>query len=44
MALITDRYFKWRQDLQANPAAYDTQLQEALLASCAALTGTELPR
>ena len=41
-ALVTGRYFKWRQDLRANPAAYDTQLQEALLTACAALTGTGL--
>jgi len=42
-ALGTGRYFKWRQDLRANPEAYDTELQEALLAACAKLTGTELP-
>ena len=42
-ALVTGRYFKWRQDLRANPEAYDTDLQEALLAACAKLTGTELP-
>ncbi len=42
-ALVTGRYFKWRQDLRANPAAYDTGLQDALLSACAALTGTCLP-
>ena len=42
-ALVTGRYFKRRQDLRANPDAYDTELQEALLAACAKLTGTELP-
>ena len=42
-ALVTGRYFKRRQDLRANPEAYDTELQEALLAACAKLTGTELP-
>ncbi len=40
---VTGRYFKWRRDLRANPAAYDTELQEALLAACATLTGTALP-
>jgi NAD(P)-dependent dehydrogenase (short-subunit alcohol dehydrogenase family) len=40
---VTGRYFKWRRDLQANPAAYDTSLQEALLAACAKLTGSTLP-
>jgi NAD(P)-dependent dehydrogenase (short-subunit alcohol dehydrogenase family) len=40
---VTGRYFKWRVDLKANPAAYDEAIQEALLAACAALTGVELP-
>ena len=40
---VTGRYFKWRRDLRANPAAYDTHLQEALLAACAKLTGVALP-
>jgi NAD(P)-dependent dehydrogenase (short-subunit alcohol dehydrogenase family) len=40
---VTGRYFKWRRDLRANPAAYDTDLQEALLAACARLTGSALP-
>ena len=42
-ALVTGRFFKWRRDLRANPQAYDTELQDALLAACATLTGTELP-
>jgi NAD(P)-dependent dehydrogenase (short-subunit alcohol dehydrogenase family) len=42
-ALVTGRYFKWRRDLRANPAAYDTDLQEALLTACERLTGTRLP-
>jgi NAD(P)-dependent dehydrogenase (short-subunit alcohol dehydrogenase family) len=42
-AQVTGRYFKWRQDLQANPEAYDEDLQESLLAACAKLTGTVLP-
>ena len=42
-AQVTGRYFKWREDLQANPEAYDTGLQEALLAACAKLTGTAFP-
>jgi NAD(P)-dependent dehydrogenase (short-subunit alcohol dehydrogenase family) len=41
-SLVTGRYFKWREDLRANPEAYDTVKQEALLAACAKLTGTEL--
>jgi NAD(P)-dependent dehydrogenase (short-subunit alcohol dehydrogenase family) len=42
-AAVTGRYFKWRRELRANPAAYDTGLQDALLAACAALTGVQLP-
>jgi NAD(P)-dependent dehydrogenase (short-subunit alcohol dehydrogenase family) len=42
-AAVTGRYFKWRRELRANPAAYDTGLQDALLAACAALTGVRLP-
>lgn len=41
-ALVTGRYFKWRKELRANPAAYDTELQDGLLSACAVLTGTEL--
>lgn len=42
-ATVTGRYFKWRQELRANPAAYDHGLQETLLATCATLTGTPPP-
>lgn len=42
-ALVTGRYLKWRNELRANPDAYDTGLQEELLAACATLTGAELP-
>jgi NAD(P)-dependent dehydrogenase (short-subunit alcohol dehydrogenase family) len=42
-AAVTGRYFKWREELRANPAAYDTHLQEALLAACATLVGIALP-
>jgi NAD(P)-dependent dehydrogenase (short-subunit alcohol dehydrogenase family) len=42
-AQVTGRYIKWRRDLRANPAAYDTGLQEALLEACERLTGTRLP-
>ena len=42
-ALITSRFVKWHHDLRANPQAYDTGLQDALLAACAELTGTGLP-
>jgi NAD(P)-dependent dehydrogenase (short-subunit alcohol dehydrogenase family) len=42
-AQVTGRYFKWRRELRANPAAYDTALQDALLAACERLTGTSLP-
>jgi len=40
---VTGRFFKWRRDLPANQAAYDTGLQDALLAACARLAGTALP-
>jgi NAD(P)-dependent dehydrogenase (short-subunit alcohol dehydrogenase family) len=42
-AAVTGRYFKWQEDLRANPEAYDTQLQDALIAACASLVGTALP-
>jgi NAD(P)-dependent dehydrogenase (short-subunit alcohol dehydrogenase family) len=42
-AAVTGRYFKWRRELRANSAAYDTDLQEALLAACATLVGVALP-
>jgi hypothetical protein len=40
---VTGRYLKSRREQRTNPAAYDTGLQEALLAACAALTGARLP-
>jgi NAD(P)-dependent dehydrogenase (short-subunit alcohol dehydrogenase family) len=42
-AAVTGRYFKWREDLHANPEAYDTRLQEALLTACADIAGATLP-
>ena len=42
-ALVTGRFFKWHHDLRASPQAYDTPLQDALLKTCAELTGEELP-
>ena len=42
-AAVTGRYFKWQAELRANPDAYDTHLQEALLAACATLVGIALP-
>ncbi|MFJ6671767.1 SDR family NAD(P)-dependent oxidoreductase [Actinosynnema sp. NPDC091369] len=42
-ATVTGRYFKWREDLRANPAAYDLDVQERLLDACADLTGVKLP-
>ncbi|WP_030543389.1 SDR family NAD(P)-dependent oxidoreductase [Streptomyces albus] len=42
-ARVTGRYFKRRQELRANPAAYDLGVQDGLLAACAELTGVELP-
>jgi NAD(P)-dependent dehydrogenase (short-subunit alcohol dehydrogenase family) len=41
-ALVSGRYLKDRQQVSANPAAYDQELQDALLRSCAALTGARL--
>jgi NAD(P)-dependent dehydrogenase (short-subunit alcohol dehydrogenase family) len=43
VAAVTGRYFKWRRELRANPDAYGTDLQDALLAACATLTGVALP-
>jgi NAD(P)-dependent dehydrogenase (short-subunit alcohol dehydrogenase family) len=43
-ATVTGRYFKNRTQLRANPAAYDLDIQDGLLAACARLTGTALPR
>lgn len=42
-ATVTGRYFKWREDLRANPAAYDVEVQERLLGACAEITGVTLP-
>jgi NAD(P)-dependent dehydrogenase (short-subunit alcohol dehydrogenase family) len=42
-ATATGRYFKWREELRANPAAYDVDVQDRLLAACAEITGVELP-
>jgi len=42
-AAVSGRYFKWQQELRANPEAYDVQLPEALLAACATLTDVALP-
>jgi NAD(P)-dependent dehydrogenase (short-subunit alcohol dehydrogenase family) len=41
-ATVTGRYFKWREDLPANPAAYDVGLQDGLLDACAEITGVKL--
>ncbi|WP_432824492.1 SDR family NAD(P)-dependent oxidoreductase [Dactylosporangium sp. CA-092794] len=43
-ALVTGRYFKWRQVLRPNRAAVDMRYQEGLLSACAALSGVTLPR
>jgi hypothetical protein len=40
--MVTGRYFKWRRELRANPATYDTGLQDALLAAYGTLTGVRL--
>ncbi|MGM1058619.1 SDR family NAD(P)-dependent oxidoreductase [Saccharothrix sp. Mg75] len=42
-APVTGRYLKWREELRANPAAYDEAVQDGLLAACAELTGVTLP-
>jgi NAD(P)-dependent dehydrogenase (short-subunit alcohol dehydrogenase family) len=42
-AMVTGHYFKRRRSLRANPAAYDTAVQDGLLAACTGLTGTPLP-
>ncbi len=41
-ATVTGRYFKRRRSLRANEQAYDTGLQDRLLAACAELSGVEL--
>jgi NAD(P)-dependent dehydrogenase (short-subunit alcohol dehydrogenase family) len=42
-ALVSGGYFKDRQQQSANPAAYDPGQQDALLRSCAALSGAPFP-
>ncbi len=42
-SLVTGKYFKWKQELTANPAAYDISLQDRLLELCAELTGVKFP-
>jgi NAD(P)-dependent dehydrogenase (short-subunit alcohol dehydrogenase family) len=42
-ATVTGRYFKRRRELRANPQAYDTGMQDRLLAACAQLSGIDLP-
>jgi NAD(P)-dependent dehydrogenase (short-subunit alcohol dehydrogenase family) len=42
-ALVSGRYLKDRQQLSANPAAYDQGLQDALLRGCATLSGARFP-
>ena len=42
-ATVTGRYFKRRREQRANPAAYQEDLQEQLLARCAELSGVTLP-
>ena len=42
-ATVTGRYFKWRNDLRANPEASDTRLQESLLTACADISAATLP-
>ncbi|MFG2045308.1 SDR family NAD(P)-dependent oxidoreductase [Dactylosporangium sp. NPDC048998] len=42
-ALVTGRYFKWRQALRPNPAANDRAYQDGLLRACAELSGVALP-
>jgi hypothetical protein len=42
-ATVTGHYFKRRRSLRANAQAYDTELQDRLLAACAELSGVDLP-
>jgi NAD(P)-dependent dehydrogenase (short-subunit alcohol dehydrogenase family) len=42
-ALRSGRLIRRRAEAKANPAAYDVDLQEALLTACAGLTGTSWP-
>ncbi|RJK97106.1 SDR family NAD(P)-dependent oxidoreductase [Vallicoccus soli] len=41
-ATASGRYLKRRRELRAHPAAYDTAVQDGLLAACAELTGVRL--
>jgi NAD(P)-dependent dehydrogenase (short-subunit alcohol dehydrogenase family) len=41
-AVVTGRYLKRRQDLRANPAAYEVALQDRLLDICAGLSGVTI--
>jgi NAD(P)-dependent dehydrogenase (short-subunit alcohol dehydrogenase family) len=43
-ATVTGRYLRRRQDLRANPAAYDLGLQEQFLETLSGMTGIRLPR
>lgn len=40
---FSGRYLKRRQNLRANPVAYDVDVQDRLLAACAELTGQRFP-
>jgi NAD(P)-dependent dehydrogenase (short-subunit alcohol dehydrogenase family) len=42
-ALVTGRYLRRRQELRANPAAYDEVLQDRFLEVCEALSGVKMP-
>jgi len=42
-ATVTGRYLKRRQDLRANPAAYDLELQERFLETLSGMAGVALP-
>jgi NAD(P)-dependent dehydrogenase (short-subunit alcohol dehydrogenase family) len=42
-ALVTGRYFKWRQELRPNPVVHDRSYQDGLLHACADLSGVALP-
>jgi NAD(P)-dependent dehydrogenase (short-subunit alcohol dehydrogenase family) len=43
-ATVTGQYFYHQRPRQVHPAAHSQQLQDQLLASCAELSGVELPR
>ena len=43
-ATVTGQYFYHQQPRQVHPAAHSHQVQDQLLASCAELSGVELPR